>query len=171
MWSQVPNSLNEFAAKRRDLLATLMASQPALSTIESNDALLKTLTLSDYVFNSFQSCPAIAQQLISHNFLNQPLVLDTIEGQLSQQLQHCKDETELYKALREFRRLHQMRFIHRDMNRLSPLPDTLTELSFLADTQIRCTLSWLDKKLQLRYGQPVAKKSGDPAIVNCHRHG
>ena len=162
MWSQVPNSLNEFASKRQDLLTTHIAAYPQLERAQSNDALLKTLTLSDYVFTSFQSCPAIAEQLLADDFLAMPLRFNEVENQFNQQLQNCQDEAALYKALRELRRLHQMRLIHRDLNRLSPLPDTLTELSFLADTHIRCTLAWLDKKLQLRYGQPVAKKSGDP---------
>ena len=162
MWSQVPDSLNEFSSKRRDLLTTLIANQPQLRAIDSSEPLLKTLTLSDYVFTSFQSCPAIAQQLLSDDFLNQPLSHEAVARQFNQQLEQCQDEAELYKALRELRRLHQMRLIHRDLNRLSPLPDTLTELSFLADTHIRCALAWLDQKLQLRYGQPVAKKTGEP---------
>ncbi|MFY0640729.1 MAG: bifunctional [glutamate--ammonia ligase]-adenylyl-L-tyrosine phosphorylase/[glutamate--ammonia-ligase] adenylyltransferase [Bermanella sp.] len=162
MWSQVPNSLNEFASKRQDLLTAHIAAYPQFNGVQSNDALLKTLTLSDYVFTSLQSCPAIAQQLLSNNFLTQPLNLNEVEDEFNQTLEKCQDEAELYKALRELRRLHQMRLIHRDLNRLSPLSDTLTELSFLADTHIRCTLAWLDKKLQLRYGQPMAKKSGDP---------
>ena len=162
MWSQVPNSLSEFASKRQDLLTTHINTHSQLKSALSNDALLKTLTLSDYVFTSFQSCPAIAQTLLSDDFLTTALNVAEVEDAFHQQLENCQDEAELYKALRELRRLHQMRLIHRDLNRLSPLSDTLIELSFLADTHIRYTLAWLDKKLQLRYGQPVAKKSGDP---------
>lgn len=161
MWSKAPESLTKFADKRRNLLTPLIQAHREFTTIVQNDALMRTLTLSDYVFTSFQTCPDIAKQLLTDRFLDQPLDQSAIENQLSQTLEQCNDETELYKQLREFRRLHQMRMIHRDLNRLSPLPDTLTELSFLADTNIRCTLAWLDKKLQLRYGQPMAKKSGD----------
>ncbi|MGR6875128.1 bifunctional [glutamate--ammonia ligase]-adenylyl-L-tyrosine phosphorylase/[glutamate--ammonia-ligase] adenylyltransferase [Pseudomonas sp. HK3] len=162
MWSQVPACLTEFSAKRRDLLTALINSHSELANINKSEALLKTLTLSDYVFNSIQSCPTIAQKMLADDFLGQPLNQTAIENELSQKLEQCTDDTELYQQLREFRRLHQMRMIHRDLNRASSLQDTLTELSFLADTNIRCTLAWLDKKLQLRYGQPMAKKSGEP---------
>ena len=162
MWSQVPANLVEFSQKRHDLLTCLIDEQPDFQPILKHDALLKTLTLSDYVFNSFKSCPDVAQQLLEHDFLNQALSIDDVNAQLVLRLTSCQDEAELYKQLREFRRLHQMRMIHRDLNRLAPLSDTLTELTALADMCIRNTLGWLDQKLQLRFGQPVAKKTGVP---------
>jgi glutamate-ammonia-ligase adenylyltransferase len=161
MWSQVPANLKEFSQKRHGLLSSLINEHPALARIGENDALLKTLTLSDYVFSSFQSCSDIVQQLLDSDLLNQPLNQQEIDTQLSQLLQACKDETSLYKTLREFRRFHQMRIIHRDVNRISSLPDTLTELTLLADACIRHTLLWLDHSLQLRFGQPIAKKTGE----------
>ena len=78
MWSQVPDSLIEFSSKRRDLLTTLITIQPQLRTIDSSEPLLKTLTLSDYVFTSLQSYPAIALQLPSVDFLNQPLAQEPV---------------------------------------------------------------------------------------------
>lgn len=161
MWSKVPANLKEFSEKRHSLLSSFINEHPNLACINQDDALLKTLSLSDYVFNSVMSYKHIALSLLQSNLLNEPLDQAQIDQQLSQQLQSCNNEAELYKTLREFRRFHQIRMIHRDINRLSKLTDTLTELTLLADTCIRHALNWLDHTLQQRFGQPVAKKTGE----------
>lgn len=161
MWSQVPANLQAFSEKRHSLLNSLVSEHPFFARLSQDEALLKTLTLSDYVFNSVQSCTQITQQLLESGLLTQPIEQSAIDQQLADALSTCEDEASLYSALRSFRRFHQMRIIHRDVNRLSSLPDTLTELTLLADACIRHALNWLDRALQLRYGQPVAKKTGE----------
>lgn len=162
MWSDLPASLNDFATKRQSIFSQLVCKYPDLRPSLENNLLLKTLTLSDYVFTSFDHFPDIANQLLGNGFLTKPLDCSAIENQLQQLLNQCEDDNQLHKILREFRRLHQMRLIHRDLNRLSTLPNTLCELTQLADMCIRCTVKWLDNTLQARYGQPVAKKSKEP---------
>lgn len=161
MWSSAPNALSDFSTKRSDQLSHFIQDHAGFSGIADNEALLKTLTLSDYVFNSFQHFPDIAHDLLAQGFIDQPLDSHTIEGQLHSTLKSLSDESDLYQALRRFRRLHQMRLIHRDINRLGPLTQTLEELTLLADASIRCSVHWLDQRLQQRYGQPAAKRTGE----------
>ena len=161
MWTKMPKSLSEFASKRRERLDQLISEHAALSPLNASDALLKTLTLSDYVFTSCEHFPTIGARLLANDFLNQALDCKAQEDQLTQALSLCEDDTQLHKVLREFRRLHQMRLIHRDVNRLSSLSTTLFEITQLADISIRCALQWLDQRLQKRYGQPCAKATGE----------
>lgn len=123
--------------------------------------LLKTLAISDFVSDSLQHFPELAPSLLSQDFLNTPLELDTIEQSLKEQIDGCHDETELFSCLRHFRRLHQMRLIHRDLNGVATLKQTLSELTFLADTCIQLTLDWQHARLVKRYGEPKGKTTGE----------
>lgn len=161
MWSNLPKSLESFAVKRRALLDQLLVDQPSLVSVLEQDDVLKTLTLSDYVFTSFEHFPAIAQDFLNQDVLNQALDCHAIENQLNATLASCEDDAQLYQALRQFRRVHQMRLIHRDIHKLGSLKHTLFEISQLADMNIRCALNWLNKKLIERYGQPIGKTSGE----------
>lgn len=162
MWSQQPTALNDFAAKRLEHLKHFINEQTQFAPLLESQNWLKSLTLSDYVFNSFQHFPDITHALITEDFINTPLSVASIEAELTNLITPCQEDAQLYKALRDFRRIHQMRLIHRDINRLGSLQQTLEELTILADASIRCALNWLDKKLQQRYGQPIGKTSNKP---------
>ncbi len=64
--------------------------------------------------------------------------------------------------LRQWRRMEQMRFIARDMTRLSSMPELTAELSYFADAAIAVALAQAHQEVALLHGQPIGGESGKP---------
>jgi len=168
MWAQaVPGALaaalQSTAQKRQQQFEELVQNQPDLAgaLILADKQLIKTLTFSDYVADSLLHFPELIAPLMQRGFLSSPLKVHNHYQTLKSTVNSCRDETQLYAVLRQFRRLQQMRLIWRDVNNLSPLQDTLTEITALADMCLQTTLNWQHRRLAKRYGEPVGKKSGE----------
>ena len=148
MWQSVPQDLVSIAQKREQ--------QFAEHALRPSDALIKTLCISDYVADSLLQNPWLAAQLEQ---LEQPYSASQMATQLTDALAQASDEHQLQKQLRQFRRFHQVRIIHRDINGLADLRHTLGELTALADVCIEHTLNWHEQHLRARYGEPIGKRS------------
>ena len=169
MWAQtVPSALTllleDTAKKRQQQFVELVQDKPDLcaALILADKQLIKTLVFSDYVADSLLHFPELCAPLMQRGFLSSPLKIPNTYQTLKNTLNSCRDEAQLYACLRQFRRLQQMRLIWRDVNNLSPLNDTLTEITALADMCVQTTLNWQHRRLVKRYGEPVGKKSRDP---------
>jgi glutamate-ammonia-ligase adenylyltransferase len=123
--------------------------------------LLRTTTISDYVADSLTFFPNIIPLLFTDEFLNTPLNLQSIKTSLQISVENCPDEQQLYLTLRTFRRLHQVRLIWCDLNKLATLKQTLFEITALADMHIQVALNWQHQRLAKRYGEPIGKHSGE----------
>ena len=165
MPSPIPSALNDSTELRikniverfeADGLSLPQALQSPLSAEAST-----TLSVSEYVCTSLQHFPELAAPLFVDDFLHAPLNIAAARTQLHTQIDGCQDEAALYTVLRQFRRLQQMRLIWRDLNRLSGLKPTLTEITALADMQIALTLEWQHARLVKRYGEPIGKSTGE----------
>ena len=150
MWQQVPPAISDIAQQRESQFADL--------SFTPSTQLVKTICFSDYVADSLLHNPWL-QDLVDGFEL--PLVESEFIAALQSKLDECEDEAQLFTALRQFRRLQQCRIIHRDVNGLASLKESLHDLTLLADTSIQLTLDWHYKKLSARYGKPVGKESKD----------
>ena len=157
----LPTSLAQHAEKCMSTLVALFESRGLPLDVIDQNAAIKVLCISQYVSDSLGYFPELAPVLFKHDFIASPLVLQDVKVQLQSDIQACQDEADLQTTLRTFRRLHQMRLIWRDLNKLASLKHTLTELTFLADTCIQLTLDWQHARLSKRYGEPMGKLSGE----------
>ncbi len=72
------------------------------------------------------------------------------------------DEAEFDRRLRQFRRDMMLRILWRDFNRLAELPETMSDMTLLAEVTIQAALAYHHGLLQQRYGTPIGKHSGLP---------
>ncbi|EAT12461.1 bifunctional [glutamate--ammonia ligase]-adenylyl-L-tyrosine phosphorylase/[glutamate--ammonia-ligase] adenylyltransferase [Bermanella marisrubri] len=159
MWSQMLPS--DFLEQRQTQLKALTDEHNIPQDVINKDDITKTLYISDFVFDACQRFPSDAINAFNTEFLHDDLNYSELHSSLAYLLKNCASEDELHKALRQFRRQHQIRLIHRDLNRLTKLSTLLSEITMLADVSIRCSLEWLQDKLIKRYGQPTGKDSGE----------
>lgn len=147
MWQQVPPALSD-VAQQRESQFTDLAFTPS-------NQLIKTLCFSDYVADSLLHNEWL-RDLVER--FDQPIAEPEFVAELQHTLSKCTDDTQLHSALRRFRRQHQCRIIHRDVNQLAPLKETLRDLTLMADTCIQLTLNWHYQKLSARYGQTRGRR-------------
>lgn len=159
MWSKMLPS--EFLDQRQTQLNALTDEHNIPHSIIADGSITKTLHISDFVLDACQRFPDDALSAFNTDFLHSNLNYNELHTSLKQLLKYCENEDELHKILRQFRRQHQIRLIHRDLNRLTNLSTLLSEVTMLADVSIRCSLEWLQDQLIQRYGQPTGKDSGE----------
>ncbi|WP_396587893.1 bifunctional [glutamate--ammonia ligase]-adenylyl-L-tyrosine phosphorylase/[glutamate--ammonia-ligase] adenylyltransferase [Bermanella sp. R86510] len=159
MWSQALPS--DFFAQRQQQLDDIMGDNAELTQYLQQQDLRKSAFLSDFVTDSCQRYSHVASQAFDATFLQRPLQYSELQKALSERLAQCENEAELHQQLRQFRRQHQIRLIHRDIHKLAPLPNMLSEITMLADVCIRGALDWLQPMFIEKYGQPVSKESGE----------
>jgi len=156
----LPTLLEPIRLERSKQFSSLITEYQPLNR-QFSQQLLHTTTISDYVVDSLIFFPNIIPLLFSDQFLSTSLDLQSIKASLQISVINCQDEEQLYFALRTFRRLHQVRLIWRDLNKLSTLKQTLFELTALADINIQVALNWQHQRLVKRYGEPTGKQSGE----------
>ena len=165
MWTKaVPQALHKTASKRQLQFEELMTQQPQMcgALILSDKQLIKTLVFSDYVADSLLHFPELCAPLMQRGFLSAPLKTQAVYANLQGTLNNCRDEKQLFTCIRQFRRLHQMRLIWRDVNNLGDLQTTLTEITAIADMSVQLCLAWQHTRLAKRYGEPMGKVSKEP---------
>jgi glutamate-ammonia-ligase adenylyltransferase len=160
----LPEPLIQIQNKRLAHFDELSAQYPALAVehAQLKQEFARTITLSDYVNDSLNHFPFMAETLLKPECVHQPLDNEALNSQLQKAIDGCDKEETLFTALRQFRRLQQMRLIWRDANKRSDLRGTLEEITLVADAFIRQTLDWQHARLAKRYGEPIGKCSGEP---------
>ena len=156
----IPSNLTDHVSTSHATVTEWLTTNNVQIDEELHKQATRVLSISDYVSDSLQYFPELGIKLFDQDFLNTALKQNETREQLHQAIQQCNTEEDLYKVLREFRRLHQMRLIWRDLNNTATLQATLEELTFLADTHIQLTLDWQHTRLVKRYGEPTGKLSG-----------
>ncbi|WP_019895925.1 bifunctional [glutamate--ammonia ligase]-adenylyl-L-tyrosine phosphorylase/[glutamate--ammonia-ligase] adenylyltransferase [Hydrogenovibrio halophilus] len=68
----------------------------------------------------------------------------------------------LNKKLRQYRREEMMRIALRDLSGLADLPESMRDLSDLADALVGGALDWHTQALTERHGTPIGEHSGEP---------
>ena len=110
---------------------------------------------SDYVASSVARDPGTFAGLLASGDLFRLYRPGDLSARLASALGQVADEEALHRALRLFRRREQIRIIWRDIGGLSPLDETLDDLSELADCCIRQALERLHRWTTDELGTPV----------------
>ncbi len=109
---------------------------------------------SDYVVHCFLRDPGCFYDLLNSGDLHSSFPAGTIESRLQQELAQVADEASLHRVLRLFRRDQMVRIIWRDIAGIAPLPETLEDLSALADACVNQTLTLLYRWAVEKHGVP-----------------
>jgi len=120
---------------------------------------------SDYVAQCCQRDPALLKQLLDNGVLSTRYPEGRMVELLQQQLTEVKDEQSLAQELRRFRRYQMVRIIWRDLSHQAPLPETLEDLSALADACIDEALTKLYSWACTQHGIPRDKENVQQHLV------
>ncbi|MBB3102734.1 bifunctional [glutamate--ammonia ligase]-adenylyl-L-tyrosine phosphorylase/[glutamate--ammonia-ligase] adenylyltransferase [Azomonas macrocytogenes] len=151
----------EILSRARDASPDCEALLPATWPQARQQALARVCACSDFVVVQLDRCPWILAELLERKILERSLAPGEIAADLQARLQGCDDEAELMRILRDFRNLHQVRIVWRDLNRQADLIETCRDLSALADSCIDQACQWLYPRLCTLYGTPLGQ-DGQP---------
>ncbi len=109
---------------------------------------------SEYVALAASRHPADFADLVASGDLEAPYDAGFLAQRLEADLATVADEAGLQRVLRRFRRREMIRIIWRDLAGRAPLPETLEDLSELADVCVRGALERLEDWIRAELGVP-----------------
>lgn len=122
--------------------------------------------LSDFLVDSAIQDPLWLIHGLQEGSLWKPTPAQGIEQVIQQAVQRSDTEEALMRNLRVARRHIQSHIIWRDMLGCAELDETLAATTALADSAILCSLDWLYKQLETRWGTPVDQQGNkQPMLV------
>ncbi|MFT2092548.1 bifunctional [glutamate--ammonia ligase]-adenylyl-L-tyrosine phosphorylase/[glutamate--ammonia-ligase] adenylyltransferase [Paraglaciecola sp. 2405UD69-4] len=158
---ELTGELHSLAEKRWQDFSTavnfneqLVAFKPSIKT---------AFALSDFIAKYSQSHPQwlvtflIEQQGRINSAKFQQLLKDTIKD--------IQNETQLLKALREFRNFHMLCICWNDLLNLQTIETSLQQVSVLAEQLIVQTSDWFYQFLQTRFGTPMGESDALPMLI------
>lgn len=140
---------------------------------ESGKSTLKlAMSLSDFVFDSTLQAPELVVDLFNESATSlysfHQLATEQVERSpvdkahtldylklISTELEHCIDEQQLQRVLRQFRLKHMVHIAIDDLVFDAPLDYSLSRLSELADALILSALNWLHNFCKQKWGTPT----------------
>jgi glutamate-ammonia-ligase adenylyltransferase len=120
------------------------------------NALKKVFTFSDFVFKNCTRDPEFLKDLHESGDLQRTFVTGEFREKLISYLVDVKDEAQLSKQFRRFRRYHMVRIAWRDLAGWANLSETMDDLSALADACIDQAVFFLNQWQCLKYGIPTS---------------
>jgi len=123
------------------------------------------LGFSDFIVNFCNKNPEILDGLIKSNDLYSTYTKNTYHDRLTKKLQSVPDEKALRPFLRLFRGREMVRIALRDLSGKADLTETMSDLSFLADTVIDKAFSFLYQKHIEKLGVPVSAEGKKQNVV------
>jgi glutamate-ammonia-ligase adenylyltransferase len=126
-------------------------------------SLIKVWASSEFIASSCTRKPELLTGLIESGDLTRSYTSDYYATQLKQQT--VTDEATLMILLRQFRRREMVRIAWRDLAGWSELPETLSELSWLADACIQTALDFLYQQACEKRGTPLLTDGTPQQIV------
>ncbi|MBW2604508.1 MAG: bifunctional [glutamate--ammonia ligase]-adenylyl-L-tyrosine phosphorylase/[glutamate--ammonia-ligase] adenylyltransferase [Deltaproteobacteria bacterium] len=129
------------------------------------DALKRVFTFSDFVFKSCTRDIELFMGLQESGDLQRKFGSGEFREKLISYLIDVKDDAELSRQLRRFRRYHMVRIAWRDLAGWANLSETMDDLSDLADACINQAVFFLDQWQCLKYGIPTAHDGSHQRLV------
>jgi len=120
------------------------------------NALKKVFTFSDFVFKNCTRDPEFLKDLHESGDLQRTFATGEFREKLISYLVDVKDEAQLSRQLRRFRRYHMVRIAWRDLAGWANLSETMDDLSALADACIDQAVFFLNQWQCLKYGIPTS---------------
>ncbi|MCW8995144.1 MAG: bifunctional [glutamate--ammonia ligase]-adenylyl-L-tyrosine phosphorylase/[glutamate--ammonia-ligase] adenylyltransferase [Psychromonas sp.] len=116
---------------------------------------LKTvLGLSDFVADALLKSPQLIRELFVEQLLESKLRTTQIKKELQSLLADIKDEAQLHKVLRLFRRKQMVIIAWRELLTKASLEESFEHLSYLAEQLILQSMNWLYNKQCREQGTP-----------------
>jgi len=129
------------------------------------NALQRVFTCSDFVFKSCTRDPKFLKDLYESGDLQRTFGTGEFREKLISYLTDVKDDVQLSKQLRRFRRYHMVRIAWRDLAGLANLSETMDDLSALADACIDQAVLFLYQWQCLKYGIPTSHDGSHQRLV------
>jgi len=124
-------------------------------TVSQYQLLGQALALSDFIEQQLTKNPHWLTIIFEHDILTQPRLSALIDKGLSDALATVTTEKELEQVLRQQRNFFQLIIAWRDLCHLVALPDSLLDVSYLAQALIIGARDWLANFLIATWGYPV----------------
>jgi [glutamine synthetase] adenylyltransferase / [glutamine synthetase]-adenylyl-L-tyrosine phosphorylase len=148
--------LDELEKSRRDLLAVAIQAGSRLPQDTTfTESLNRVLVFSPFAAQAFIQDPVLLVELWASGDLTRSYQNDFFRQNLSERLTGVSDEDQLMHRMRVFRRREILRIIWRDLSDASDLPESMDDLSNLADACIGAALEILEAWAVKQYGEPV----------------
>lgn len=171
--TQVPELLREGVEKALAQLRETEALAAALDRNEVLEPLTRTLACSPFAARSFTRKPEILHDLLTGDRLARPLAAGELPRLAGAALGECLQEASFMREVRWFRHREMCRILWRDLNNLSRIEESLSELTELANACILSALDFARATVSTRHGLPHSG-SGEPsemAVVGMGKLG
>lgn len=156
----LPSSLLPMLSGRLDRLREAFAGDELWLALERDAGLQGLVLASDFAVQVIERRPEVFRELHQGGALRQPWLRADIEQDLRARVEGCADEAVLMQALRRARERAMLRWIYRDVNGLSSVPELTQELSWFADVCIDIALEFSHLQLVQMHGEPLGEESG-----------
>ncbi|KAA0874518.1 bifunctional [glutamate--ammonia ligase]-adenylyl-L-tyrosine phosphorylase/[glutamate--ammonia-ligase] adenylyltransferase [Nitrincola tapanii] len=150
---QLPECLRDSSAEALERLKQALSAQGLSEMALPLDELLTVITGSEFVLDQLLRHPHGLHSLLQGDLERVRSEAD-YRQRLGERLLALSDESQLPGLLRQYRNYEMVRIIWRDLTRKAQMEQTTLELSYLADTCIDETLSWLYERACQRWGVP-----------------
>jgi glutamate-ammonia-ligase adenylyltransferase len=128
-------------------------------------AAYRVFAFSDFVADSCIRQPSLLSDLITSGDLENPYKTKTYRSKLQPLLAQIDSDSQLEKTLRLFRRREMVRIAWRDLADWADLFSTMKELTALAEACIDTALSYIDRHLSERFGDPIGQGGERQGLV------
>ncbi|WP_241521058.1 bifunctional [glutamate--ammonia ligase]-adenylyl-L-tyrosine phosphorylase/[glutamate--ammonia-ligase] adenylyltransferase [Kineobactrum sediminis] len=147
-------------AEHSDTAAIAALEQSLAAHPDSAASLPGMLACSPFVAGLLRRQPGLLTGLLAGGLLQRSLE----DGELMEELEQllAAPGAELGPVLRRFRQRHMLRIVWRDFSRMADTLETVRDTSWLAETCIGLTQSYLHNQLETRFGVPKGRFSGEP---------
>ncbi len=165
--AKIPHLLKEDSTRKYE--AFLAAAKDADVFLPDDSEFINTqkkvFTFSDFVFKSCTRDPEFFKDLYESGDLQRTFGTGEFREKLISNLIDVKDDAQLSRQLRRFRRYHMVRIAWRDLAGWADLSETMDDLSALADACIDQAVFFLYQWQCLKYGIPTAHDGSHQRLV------
>lgn len=152
--SEAPEAFRVRVARLLDALARRGLELPSIEDLE---LLAPLVACGEATAARLRRSPRLLPWLLRTAFLDEERPARSFERQVLARVQQLDDEDfeGLQRVLRRYRHREMLRIGLRDLTRRAPLRIVVRELSHLADALLLAALSFCDRRLARRFGQPL----------------
>jgi glutamate-ammonia-ligase adenylyltransferase len=165
--AKIPHLLKEDTARKYDAFLAVVKDAGVSLPDDSEfiNALKRVFTFSDFVFKNCTRDPEFFKDLNESGDLQRTFGAGEFREKLISYLIDVKDEVQLSRQLRRFRRYHMVRIAWRDLAGWANLSETMDDVSALADACIDQAVFFLYQWQCLKYGIPTARDGSHQRVV------
>jgi [glutamine synthetase] adenylyltransferase / [glutamine synthetase]-adenylyl-L-tyrosine phosphorylase len=165
--STIPSMLKKDTARKYEAFLDVAKDADVFLPEDSEfiNALKRVFTFSNFVFKNCTRDPEFFKDLHESGDLQRTFVTGEFREKLLSYLIDVKDDVQLLRQLRRFRRHHMVRIAWRDLAGWANLSETMDDLSALADACIDQAAFILYQWQCLKYGIPTAHDGSRQRLV------